>query len=162
MRQVLLGGLLQGQQFRRARAFGVEHQVAHCTRARFHGGDAAELARQGEREQSDTRIEVGRGFAFGAFQRDFYQSIQEEAIHLKKGIAAHPELAAIIERAFHHARNFVGAPVEETAGHRPLGFEHVDLHLGLIGEDFNGPHKLGPAVGAGHTVQCGDGLLHFR
>ena len=77
-------------------------------------------------------------------------------------MAAHPEPSLVIQRALHQARNLLRAPVEEPLRHRMIRVEHVQLHLLLVGEDFERAHKPRPARIVQHSGQRVDRLVDLR
>ena len=77
-------------------------------------------------------------------------------------MTAHAKSPLVIQRAIHQAGDLLRAPVEEAPRHRTVGFEHVDLHLLLVGEDFERTHEPRPAPVAQHARQRADRLIHLR
>src|SRR5271157_362133 len=144
---------------REAGAVQVEAQVAGSAAARFHGRHLAEAPREGQGEQAHAGIEIQGRIPLGALDGRLRQRVHQETVHLEEGVAAHAELAAVIEGALNHSRDIFGAPVEEAAGHRPAGVIDVQLHLVFVGEDFEGLEESRPERVVEHGGEGAEGLL---
>lgn len=160
----ILGGSLLGEDAEVC--FGsVMVKVTPGSDSGFNCGDGGEALREGKCKETDSRIEIDGGIAFGSPKRFFYECIDEETIDLEKSGVADTKLepsGGVDERTGDEARNFFGAPIEEAAGDGVIGSQNIELHFCFVGKKLDSAEEVRkPAVG-GHAAHRLKRLLQAR